>query len=139
MSYYLNLEDTLKVFYYLDNTTLISCKQEKRYLGLIGPNSESQLPTMRKQLFLIFTFLILANIALAQVKVYEGTEVIPTYQKGADEVTIWVCNALGNLATAGSNRICIIRNGGVIMLLGPCNSNDPLLALEAARALVLLR
>jgi hypothetical protein len=60
-------------------------------------------------------------------------------QKGADEVTIWACNALGNLATAGSNRICIIRNGGVIMLLGPCNSNDPLLALEAARALVLLR
>ena len=60
-------------------------------------------------------------------------------QKGANEVTIWTCNALGNLATAGTNRINIIRNGGVSMLLGPCNSSDPQLVLEAARALVLLR
>jgi len=43
------------------------------------------------------------------------------------------------LATAGPNRISIIRSGGVTMLLGPCNSADPELAVEASRALVMLR
>jgi hypothetical protein len=60
-------------------------------------------------------------------------------RQGVNEVTIWACNALGNLATAGSNRICIIRSGGVAMLLEPCNSTDPQVSVEAARALVLLR
>ena len=60
-------------------------------------------------------------------------------RQGVNEVTIWACSALGNLATAGSNRICIIRSGGVAMLLGPCNSTDPQVSVEAARALVLLR
>lgn len=58
---------------------------------------------------------------------------------GVNEVTIWACNALGNLASAGQNRISIIRSGGVAMLLGPCNSTDAELAVEASRALVLLR
>jgi hypothetical protein len=60
-------------------------------------------------------------------------------KSGVNEVTVWACNALGNLATAGPNRISIIRSGGVTMLLGPCNSADPELAVEASRALVMLR
>ena len=41
---------------------------------------------MKKKLLLL-VFSIISFSALAQVKVYEGTEVIPTYQKGVDEVS----------------------------------------------------
>lgn len=40
-----------------------------------------------KKIFLLLVFSIISFSTLAQVKVYEGTEVIPTYQKGADEVS----------------------------------------------------
>ena len=59
---------------------------------------------------------------------YGCIALVGLFQGGVDEVTIWACNALGNLATAGQNRISIIRSGGVSMLLGPCNSADAELA-----------
>ena len=40
-----------------------------------------------KKTFLLLVFAIISFSALSQVKVYEGKEVIPTYQKGADEVS----------------------------------------------------
>lgn len=60
-------------------------------------------------------------------------------RRGVQEVSFWSCSALGNLATSRPNRVEIICNGGMGALLGPCNSNNPALAVEAARALVMLR
>ena len=60
-------------------------------------------------------------------------------RRGVQEVSFWSCSALGNLATARQNRVKIICQGGMGALLGPCNSKNPALAVEAARALVMLR
>ena len=60
-------------------------------------------------------------------------------RRGVQEVSYWSCSALGNLAMLRHNRVKIICHGGIDALLGPCNSQNPALAVEAARALVMLR
>lgn len=81
--------------------------------------------------------------AAVQLLGEDASGVIPSLvaatQKGVQEISFWSCSALGNLASLQRNRIKIICAGGVDALLGPCNSKNPALAVEAARALVMLR
>ncbi|MEO0334432.1 MAG: hypothetical protein AAF223_22630, partial [Bacteroidota bacterium] len=46
-----------------------------------------QNPDRVRKLFLLILFLTVTSLTFAQVKVYEGQEVIPTYKTGADELS----------------------------------------------------
>ncbi len=66
------------------------------------------------------------------------TAIVGVVSYGVDEVSFWACNAIGNLATSRWNRLNIIKGGGISSLLYLCSSPNQHLAIEAARALVML-
>ena len=55
---------------------------------------------MKKTLFSLL-ILLFSAISYSQVKVYEGTEEIPTYQKGADELSPMFYTGRGVQGAAG--------------------------------------